>query len=79
MTRLEVKSRIGPDGVLDVKIPIGREEANREVLVTVEATNHPAANIDDWRRFIRQTAGSIDDPTFRRHEQGNIDQRENLE
>jgi hypothetical protein len=33
---------------------------------------------EDWRRFVMETAGSVTDPTFVRHEQGNYEQREEL-
>ena len=36
MNRMIVKSRIGADGVLNVTVPVGSNEANREVLVTIE-------------------------------------------
>jgi len=33
---------------------------------------------DAWRRFIERTAGSITDPTFVRHPQGDFEEREML-
>ena len=79
MTRLEIKYRVGPDGVLSLRIPIGSQEANQEVLVTVEAAERPASNAEKWRQVVRQTAGSISDPTFKRHDQGEFEQREALQ
>jgi hypothetical protein len=60
MTRIEIKSRVGPDGVLDVKVPVGPEEANREVMITVQPLSTPAgdAREDDWQKFIDETYGS---------------------
>jgi hypothetical protein len=78
MTRIEIKSRIGPNGILEVRVPCGQEEANREVLVTVQ----PAAgqkNLAEWHTFIAETAGSIQDPSFFRHEQGRLDEPDNWE
>lgn len=33
---------------------------------------------EEWRQFIARVAGSIPDPTFRRHDQGPIDDVEDL-
>jgi hypothetical protein len=37
MTRIELKSKVGPDGVLNIVVPVGMDEANQEVRVTVES------------------------------------------
>ena len=37
MTSIELRTRIGPDGVLSLTIPVGMSEANREVKVVVES------------------------------------------
>ena len=59
MTRIELKSKVGPDGVLDLKVPLGANDANREVLVTVEpAPVSGDGNSKPWRAFIEQTYGS---------------------
>ena len=33
---------------------------------------------ESWLRFIQRTAGSITDPTFERHPQGEVEERERL-
>jgi hypothetical protein len=79
MTRVVVRSRVGPDGVLHVDVPLGEAEANREVVVTVE--DAPAASrMDDeaWLKAFWAVAGSITDPTFERHPQGEYEQRDEL-
>ncbi len=86
MTRIEIKSRVGSDGVLELRVPVGPDEADREVIVTVEsvgtgtATSSPATSDpqdrEDWTAFVERTAGSISDPTFRRHDQGEYEQRD---
>ena len=79
MTRIELKSRVGSDGVLTVKVPLGPQDANQDVLITVQpAPASSQANGADWKRFIDQTAGSISDPTFQRHDQGQYEKRESL-
>lgn len=78
MNRLIVKSRIGADGVLHVSVPIGVADANRDVQVTIEPAETKGMTQDEWRAWVQATAGSIADPTFRRHEQGEFEQREAL-
>lgn len=78
MTRIKIKSRIGPDGILEVRVPCGQEEANREVLVTVQPAEEPR-NCAEWRTFIAETAGSIQDPSFFRHEQGKLEEPDQWE
>jgi hypothetical protein len=79
MNRIVLKSKVGADGVLRLTLPIGAEEANQEVQVTVEpaAARRPMTR-EEWENFILSTAGSITDPTFTRHEQGEYERREDL-
>jgi hypothetical protein len=82
MTRIELKSRVGPDGTVSVRLPPGTAEPNEDVLVTiepVEPTEQVAMSVDEWRRRIAETAGSITDPTFRRHEQGDLREPDSLD
>jgi hypothetical protein len=74
MTHVEIKSRVGADGVLTISLPLGPDEANREVRVVVEPTDVPVPflppNPEQWRDFVKNTAGCISDPTFTRPEEG---------
>jgi len=74
---------VGADGVLT--LALGEANANKVVRVTVEtvepAAEHSPINQEDreeWLRFIERTAGTIDDPTFIRHPQGEYEQRDEL-
>ena len=72
MTHVEIKSRVGADGVLTISLPLGPSEANREVRVIVEPTDVSAspssANREELHDFVKNTAGCISDPTFRQPE-----------
>jgi hypothetical protein len=73
VTRKVIHSRVGPDGVLHLDVPMGSDEANREVRIIVEdvpTVSGPPRTEQEWQDFIRRTAGSVTDPDFRRHEQG---------
>lgn len=79
MTRIEVTSTVGPDGVLTLNLPLGVAEANREVVVTVRPADEATApDPAAWKRLIESTAGSVTDDTFGRPEQGEFEQRETL-
>jgi len=79
MTPIQLRSRVGADGVLTLNVPVGISEANREVRITVEAVEpssaKPALSGEQWKQFIEETAGSITDPTFKRPEQGEYEER----
>jgi hypothetical protein len=79
MTHIEIRSRVGADGVLTIALPLGAADANREVKVTVEPvgvsspSSPPSGN--EWRDFVTAMAGCISDPTFQRPEQGKYERR----
>jgi hypothetical protein len=78
MNRLIVRSRVDADGVLRVSVPLGASEAEREMQLTIEPLTPPAMTQQEWVEFIQSTAGSITDPTFVRHEQGEYERRDEL-
>ena len=77
MKTIHTRSRSGPDGILELKVPVGVAESELAVVVIV----HPLADRDGrsaartpadraaWERWVNELAGSIDDPTFGRHGQ----------
>jgi len=77
MNRMVVKSTVSSDGVLHLALPLGIEEANREVQVTVESALPSPVSQEDWRRLILATAGKWQGE-FERPEQGEYEQREPL-
>jgi len=80
MDRMIVHSRVGSDGVLHITVPIGKDDADREVQVTIDPVpvGPPPMTQAEWRDFVLTTAGSITDPSFVRHEQGEYERREEL-
>jgi hypothetical protein len=83
MNRMIVKSRVGADGVLNVTVPVGPADANREVQVTIEPlaappmTSGPPMTPDEWRRFVQSLAGAWQGD-FERPPQGQYEQRDPL-
>ena len=77
-----VTARVGADGVLTLNVPLGEADANKGLRVTVETLESPKAMpLTDraaWLQFLEQMGGSITDPTFERHQQGDYEERETL-
>ena len=79
MTRIELKSRVGSDGVLTVKVPVGMADADREVVITVQPVGEPANTAPhpkEWERFIDQTAGCWQGEPLVRPEQPQFEKRQ---
>ena len=79
MTKV-INTHIGPNGVLNLTVPLDRADANKPVRVIVETLDEAKRPMDRaaWLRFIEQTAGSIPDPTFERPPQGEVEERDTL-
>jgi hypothetical protein len=77
-------AHVGSDGVLNLSVSLGPEDANKTVRVTVEAVEEAAeaatlpTDRQAWLQFIERTAGSIPDPTFDRRPQGEYEERDPL-
>lgn len=63
MTRIELVSRIGEDGILHLDLPLGPAAANADYRVVVEQLDEapkpaaPFASRGEWLQFIERTAG----------------------
>jgi hypothetical protein len=78
MDRILIHSRVGADGVLRIDVPMGDDAADREVRVTIDPVGPPPMTQEEWRQFVLATAGSVTDPSFVRHDQGEYEHREEL-
>ena len=59
MNRIVIKSKVSSDGILHLKLPVGLNEADQEVQVTVEpCTPRPAMSRDAWHAWVESMAGS---------------------
>lgn len=77
MNRMVLRSTVSSDGVLHLALPIGIEEANKEVQVTVEAAIPLPVSQEEWKELILSTAGKWQGE-FERPKQGEYEQREPL-
>ena len=78
MNRLIVKSRVGSDGVLRVTVPVGLDEADQEVQVTVEPVpGRTKMTQEEWAAWVQSMAGSWQGG-FERPPQGELQERDPL-
>lgn len=57
---IQIHSRIGEDGVLNLRVPMGATDANIEVMITIAPATENGADAGrmEWHEFVRQTYGS---------------------
>ena len=77
MNRIVVKSKIGSNGILQLTLPVGPAEADREVQITIEPLGPTTLSPEEWRQRILETAGKWQGE-LERPEQGEYEQREPL-
>ncbi len=78
MNRIVVERRVSDDGFLQLTLPLGADQAGRDVRVTVEPVR-PKKEMtpEDWRAGILATAGGWQGE-FERPPQGELEEREPL-
>jgi hypothetical protein len=78
MNRMVVKSKVGSDGVLHLTLPVGAEEADKEVQITVEPiTPKKEMTQAEWEAWVDSMAGSWQGD-FERPPQGELKERDPL-
>jgi hypothetical protein len=77
MSRIEVLSKVGNDGVLRLTVPLPSGDAGRDVRVTVEPVSNTTMTQEEWRAFILSTAG-VWQGDFERPPRGEYEEREPL-
>ncbi len=58
MTRLVVESRVDEEGVLKLTVPVGKDEANRTMRITIEPAGESASTRPAWPDWLEKVAGS---------------------
>ena len=57
MAPIHLRAKVGPDGVLHLDVPVGADEADHEVEVTVRPAR-PTLTQEEWHQFIAETTGA---------------------
>jgi hypothetical protein len=74
MIRIVLQSRTGPDGTLHLDVPLGSEQADREVQVVIESVSKPLTPAE-YSKWVRSVAGAWQGD-FERPSQGEYEHRE---
>ena len=77
MNRMVLKSTVSGDGVLRLALPVGIEEANKEMQVTVEPATPAPMSQEEWQKLVLSTGGKWQGD-FLRPEQAVYEEREPL-
>ena len=76
---IQFQSRVGDDGVLNVKLNLGPAEARKDVKITIEPLRNNAEDRPEtmsWPDFVERTYGSCAGLGLERPEQGSFEIRE---
>jgi hypothetical protein len=80
MDAIQLQSRVGADGVLKLSLPLGPDDANRDVIVTIRSLpvsgTQPA---QPWDVFLDETYGSCAGLGLERGPQWEYEAREPLD
>ncbi len=77
MQPVTLEGRVGDDGVLRLEVPFPTGESGRRVRATLQVLPEDMSQ-EEWRAAVLRSAGSIPDPTFVRHPQGEHQERDPL-
>ena len=69
----------GPDGVLNLSVPLGEANTNVVVEIRVSAVGSPHLEAEVGMTFEQSLGALADDPSFRRHEQLPLEERRPLD
>ena len=59
MGTIRLNSKVGQDGVLNLRVPLGAADANVDVVITIEPVKQNGNGASkDWHDFVSQTYGS---------------------
>ena len=77
---IQIHSRVGDDGILNLRVPLGPAEAGSVVVVRIEPVEGDSTQSpSDWQRFVDETYGSCAGLGLERQDQGTFEVREALE
>ena len=78
---LQVHSRVGKDGILNLAVPLGIEDADKDVLITIQPlpTGSVSGTQKPWPQFLDETYGSCAKLDLQRGPQGDYEKREALD
>jgi hypothetical protein len=72
--RIQIHSRVGKDGVLQVRVPLKPADAGKDMLVTITPAHDSPKNGMNWQQFLDSTYGSCAELGLQRPDQGAFEQ-----
>lgn len=80
MITIHTQSHVGADGVMNLNIPVGIRDADLDVVVILQPKAEPfgSGDLDEWRSFMRRSAGAWEGEPLARPDQGEFEIREGL-
>lgn len=76
MKTINLQSRIGPDGILHLKIPTTEKEVDVEVVIVLQTKNKPKRS---WpENYFEKTYGCLKNDPIERLPQGDYPNRDHL-
>lgn len=82
MKAMQIESKVGTDGVLNLRVEMGAADAASPVLVTIEPLREPLRATPDraeWHRFVEETYGSCAGSGLERGPQLPLEERDVIE
>ena len=80
MRTIQLKSHIGTDGILNVRVPVGLIDTDVEVLLVFNPAGEPKTSENGWPAdFFEQTYGCMKDDPLVRGDQGTYEPREEIQ
>ncbi len=76
---IQFHSRVGNDGQLSISVPPDAMDAGTEVIITVHRVASSVPSREEWHRFVEETYGSCAGLGLERHDQGQYEERDELE
>ena len=80
MKSIQIKSRVGKDGILRLQVPVDMSDQDIEVLLVLQPVAQKVAHmpeLSEWPAdFFKTTAGAFKDRPLKREAQGEYEIRE---
>ena len=78
---IQLHSRVGDDGILNLRVDLGRDDAQRDVVVTIQRLSKGEVVVNElpWQEFLDRTYGSCAGLGLERPDQGDYEQREAIQ
>lgn len=78
METIKLKTHVGSDGILKLEVPVNVRNADLEVVVVMQPSEHPVDELGWPIGFFEETYGSLADDPIERPSQGEYEVRDEV-